>query len=335
MPDLESMPPINPDDQGSKGSSNQSPHKEIIESNSGWRGFNKVAKLKEREQHLKGQVTSILDNLDLKGIDGKGFNPENEIPEKDSQEGLNSYEQQKKQVVDFSSEFSETEVEVYYHNTPPSIITDENLLAGVAQRVLQLKGGEWLVKWDETRPSYDSLEIKRNFPSMEFIVQSNELSIKDNQSSTVAGVRIGNRRDGVMDVTLTSESHTINAVYDPILGIWKEFNLTVFYYDLPDELGGESENYDTGKNPENIALKENIANGNLWEIEDSEILPALTIGQLYNDKTNTWSTRLVLSSGGFRREGVITKKIAVKLATKAQQDFPVWSEDIKKLIGIK
>ena len=72
MPDLESMPPINPDDQGSKGSSNQSPHKEIIESNSGWRGFNKVAKLKEREQHLNNQVTSILDNLDLKGIDEIG-----------------------------------------------------------------------------------------------------------------------------------------------------------------------------------------------------------------------------------------------------------------------
>lgn len=328
MPNLESMPPIVIDDQSSEGLSNQNPHKHIIDSGAGWR----EAGVAQRQADLENQVTSILDELDMHGIDGTGSNEENEA---DLNKGsvVDIVEQEVKREIDFANEFNDTLVEVYYPNTSPSIIADEELLSGVAKAVMERRMSG-LVKWNGTKPEYDSLQIKGAHPGLEFMIMGKDLGQSDLDSSTVAHISFENRRGGTMEVTLTSNGQTINAVYDPVLGMWKEYKLTVFYNDIPDELGGDDNDISGGytalQDADKMSLEDLEA-----RLEASEVLPTLTIGQLYNPKTNTWSTRLVLNSGGLARDEVFTKDVAIALGAKAQKEFPNWASNMKEIFKDK
>jgi len=140
------------------------------------------------------------------------------------------------------------------------------------------------------------------------------------------------------------------SIYDPILGIWTNYSLRAYYYDLPDELGGldypadlqEEDDLKThistattlADTDSKDADTDTDAEGYRYEEYLDEVLPILIIDQVYDKDRAKWNTSIILNAGGLTDSSVITQKNASKLANLAQKNFPDWVKEVNSLFDI-
>ena len=172
--------------------------------------ISKAEEVATREQDLNRQVSSILDELDMSGISGKGVHEENNIDEEPLV--IIDSEMKFRKEIDFTKGVEDTQVEVYYPNIPLSIIADEQFLSSVAGVVFAKKGVQG-VSWQDTKPIYDNIALKQQRPNnkeLRFDIQNN---YSESGQFASAQVKFESRRGGTMEVVLTCSGYALTGIW--------------------------------------------------------------------------------------------------------------------------